>query len=292
MSRKAIALSWIVFVVVLTGRPEGQDLVSRVRALYEGAAYEDVLQILDQTNGNHTELSISERQAIAEYRALSLLAVDRVPDAERTIEQILAANPLYHLDGDAASPRLVTAVDRVRTAFLPSLIRNWYSVGKAAVDGKRYEDAITMLGRVVDVLGDRSLDRAVFEALTDVTPSATHFLDISRRALDAERRPHEHIFAIDDANVVPPMMIQQPLPDPATFARMLTEPRDGELEVIIGPTGTVQSARITKPIHADYDPLLLKAAVNWKYRPATKGGQPVTYRRVILIQLSPPPGTN
>ena len=34
-----------------------------------------------------------------------------------------------------------------------------------------------------------------------------------------------------------------------------------------------------------YDPLLLSAAKGWKYRPATRDGQPVRFRKIIQVTL-------
>ena len=56
---------------------------------------------------------------------------------------------------------------------------------------------------------------------------------------------------------------------------------------MIDENGSVESAAMNVTIHPSYDPVLLKAARAWKFRPATKDGKPVKYRRYLEIRLPP-----
>lgn len=297
-------MAWLILVTLfVSGRTGAQDFLSRARDLYETAAYEEALQILDDSNAEQTGASVNEQQAAGEYRALCLMALDRQPEAARAVERIVRANPWYRRTEDEAPPRFVAMVDQVRSAVLPPLVRQWYSTGKIAVDEKRYEEAIATLTRVLQIVDDPTLEDTTVKALGDVIPLAAKFLEASRQAVDLRRRsdqqraapttsPEKQIYTIDDAGVIPPVAVQQKLPDPLPFGRTLPSAFEGELELIIGPTGTVRSATVTRPIHPEYDRMLLKAAQKWTYRPATRGGRPVSYRRVITIQLSTSPDAN
>ena len=93
------------------------------------------------------------------------------------------------------------------------------------------------------------------------------------------------IYSPDDEGVVAPGVIKQELPKvPAQVAR---QTRDrGLLEVIIDEQGRVVNATIRSPIHPVYDSLLLMAARDWKYKPATLNGQPIKFRKVIQVAVT------
>ena len=59
----------------------------------------------------------------------------------------------------------------------------------------------------------------------------------------------------------------------------------GTIEIVVDPTGKVSTATVTRSVNAAYDPLLLKAAMQWQYKPATRAGVPVTYRYAVDIHL-------
>jgi hypothetical protein len=60
----------------------------------------------------------------------------------------------------------------------------------------------------------------------------------------------------------------------------------GLLDILIDQTGAVQDAVIRQPINEAYDGLLLGASRRWRYRPATKDGAPVAFRKLILVSVS------
>jgi TonB family protein len=59
----------------------------------------------------------------------------------------------------------------------------------------------------------------------------------------------------------------------------------GTLEVIVNEQGMVEWAGIAKPSFASYDSDLLSAAKAWRFRPATKRGEPVKYRLAVEVVL-------
>ena len=62
----------------------------------------------------------------------------------------------------------------------------------------------------------------------------------------------------------------------------------GVIEVLIDEKGQVVEARLRSPVHPLYDSRLLAAARHWQYRPATRDGAPVRFRKVIEVQLGSP----
>ena len=94
------------------------------------------------------------------------------------------------------------------------------------------------------------------------------------------------IFTYDwrDTGVVPPVAVAQPLTgwwgtmgEPASGTQL------GAIEVEINETGAVTDARIYLSVNRVYDHVLLESAKHWRYRPATKDGRPVKYRRVSAV---------
>jgi TonB family protein len=92
------------------------------------------------------------------------------------------------------------------------------------------------------------------------------------------------IYAADDANVIPPMAINQALP---SFRGVSPVQRVGRIEVIIDETGAVQSAVMNVSVTSSYDKLAVAAARTWRYTPATVNGAPVKFRKVVQITVKP-----
>ena len=61
----------------------------------------------------------------------------------------------------------------------------------------------------------------------------------------------------------------------------------GMLEVIVNEQGNVADAKIQKSVYPTFDSKLVAAAHQWKFRPATKDGQPVRYRTLVEVKLVP-----
>jgi hypothetical protein len=54
---------------------------------------------------------------------------------------------------------------------------------------------------------------------------------------------------------------------------------------LINEQGEVEAAAMTASVHPNYDPLALAAAKTFKYKPATRDGVPVKYRKLLNIAL-------
>ena len=95
------------------------------------------------------------------------------------------------------------------------------------------------------------------------------------------------LFSVDDADVTPPAEISAVLPrylPPSGFSQLVFR---GTLVVIVDEEGRVESAELVKPVSATYDATLLKAARQWRFKPATRNGRPVRYRKLFEIVLRP-----
>ncbi len=54
---------------------------------------------------------------------------------------------------------------------------------------------------------------------------------------------------------------------------------------MIDEQGRVINLTLRMPIHPMYDPQLLAAAREWRYKPATVDGAPVKFRKLIQITV-------
>lgn len=94
------------------------------------------------------------------------------------------------------------------------------------------------------------------------------------------------IYSLADRDVRPPVMLSRqmlpPLPASSTDSRL-----DSTIELIIDPTGNVQSVRLLERPTRLPDMNILQAAKYLKFSPAIKDGQPVTYRYQLHQTVTP-----
>jgi TonB family protein len=204
------------------------------------------------------------------------------------IEQILSRNPLYVPDESDVSPRLMAVFKSVRSRLLPAAARSMYATARANFDDKNYEMAATQLRELIAMLNTDDADAIMADlrllaedflrlAETGGAPpidTRTPLLSISRVPLT--KGP---IYSILDRSVVAPVEISRPLPIwevPRGSPQGLYQ---GLVEVIIDEAGRVEAATIRRSISAPFDAELLASTEKWRFQPATRGGQPVKYRR-------------
>lgn len=89
-------------------------------------------------------------------------------------------------------------------------------------------------------------------------------------------------------HLVPPVAISQIAPEvPRAIGELLrgTTKKVLVVELLIDERGNVENARLVEPVQPLYDQLMLRAARQWKYQPATFDGTPVKFRRAVSIDL-------
>lgn len=276
---------------------QAQETVAVARDLYAAAHYEEALVVLSRLDSPSSQPS--DRLAINQYRAFCLLALGRTPEAERAIEAVVSADPLYHPADADTSPRLRAAFASVRQRILPAIVQQEYAVAKAAFDRQDFPAAIAEFDRVLQALADPDLGAAAGRPpFADLRTLATGFRDLSIKAAAPPPEPPalpvapalaaapvlRGIYGGMEPGVSPPVILRQALP---AFPRDLISRGDGVLEVVISEVGGVESAVMLSSINPRYDLIVLTAARSWKYHPATVNGTPVKFRKVINISLRP-----
>lgn len=280
---------------------QSQDSLPTARELYAAAAYEESLAMLNRLRGPAG--SVGHEQGIEQYRALCLLALGRAAEAQQAIEVVVASAPSFQPSEAEASPRVRSAFSEVRRRMLPSIIQQEYARGKAAFDKKEFTDAADAFQRVLQMLSDPDVGAAASAPpLSDLRTLAGGFRDLSVSAIPppplpavataapppapvAPTRPAvPKIYSGEDTGIVPPAIIRQTLPP---YGSRAVSEMQGTLAVVISERGDVESAAMLLSVNPNYDRLVMESVKNWRYRPATRDGVPVKFRRVVQIKVAP-----
>jgi Gram-negative bacterial TonB protein C-terminal len=93
------------------------------------------------------------------------------------------------------------------------------------------------------------------------------------------------VYDESSTNVVAPVPLEPILP-PVSPEQVVAAPAVGLFEIVIDERGRVESAVVRRSISPQYDALVLKDSRKWRYRPATRDGKPVKFRKVIEIDTA------
>jgi TonB family protein len=292
-TRLLAATMSMTMLAALHARVSAQGPLAEARALYAAAAYEDALSALgkiDAANGDRGEAE--------QYRALCLIALGRTADAERAIERVVSADPLFLPRSADVSPRILAMFTDVRRRVLPEIARRAYLDGRSAYQAKDFASASRQFDQVMRVLEQPGLETAA--GMDDLRILVSGFVDLTRAATENPSRagndadpstpasaPDSESEGAPDAYTAP-VVVQQELPpwNPPTAA-IAGRGYAGAVKVLIGADGRVHEASIVKSVHPLYDAHVLQAARRWMYQPATRLGQPTAAEKVVEIRLTP-----
>ena len=314
--RFAITFAWAMTMASATLL--GQDSLARAKDYYASAAYEEALAVLDKL---HSSPAATDTTEVAAYQVFCLVALGRSDEATKAIETIVKSDPLFRPSDAQASPRVRAFYENVRRPLLPDVVRDAYTKGKDAFAHKDMSAAKAEFDQVIALIDE--LGANADPGLADLRTLASGFRDLSRvpespppastpapvaNSTDVAAPPTANglisgvtppapsaastaadpnrVYTAADVDVVKPVAISKPMPlwNPDNPVDKLRDFR-GTLELLIDETGAVKAAALTRSVNAVYDPKLVRAAADWKFRPATRGGVPVKYRFALDIHL-------
>ena len=270
--------------------PAAGDTLARAKDLYASAQYEAALQLLATF---HSDEPSPEGTEVAAYEVFCLLALGQDNQARTAIATLVRLDPFYRPTEAQASPRILRVFDDVRSPLLPDIVKQEYAKAREAFTRKEMAAATAGFDRAIALLDEVPPPPA--SDLSDLRTLAVGFRDLSRAAAAPSPAPVRPApsgggrpYDATDPTVIPPVAASRALPlwrpgNPA-LARLTFE---GAMELVIDEKGKVVSATMTKEVHPSYDSLLLKAARDWTYQPATKDGTAVWYRTVIQVRVGP-----
>ncbi len=275
----------IVCVVIVFGaEPAGAaqsallDRLAESRKLYESAEYDRALAVMDTIDAAALAPDLARDRAL--YQALCLFALDLKVDAAARIEVALELDPRYRPGGDL-SPRVHSFINEVRERIRPSLVQQRYRAGKADFDAGRYAAALKAFTLVVELADEDST--AGTSRLSDIGTLAAGFRDLAARAL-ASNRPGT---AESIPPTVAPVAVNQLLPQwPQNLPRSALVSLTGVFDIVVTARGDVGAVNVIRSMHPVYDQLLAAAARRWRYRPATRDGEPVAFVKRLTVQVT------
>jgi TonB family protein len=273
-----------------------ENPLTAARDLYASARYDEALAVL---SGLPSDVVATDRRSIEQYRSMCLLAFGRSSEAESAIAAVITADPLF-MPGEAdASPRVRSAFSEVRQRLLPQLASTRYAAAKAAFDRKEYSSAESQFRNLLLLLDDPQM----VGRQADLRTLANGFLDLASAAAAPPPEPKKpeaaapaptaatppapkepRIWTAEDAGVTPPVAIRQEVPRvPTTLSAQARE--RAILELLIDEQGRVINLNLRLSIHPMYDPQLMAAAKEWRYKPATVDGVPVKFKKLIQVTV-------
>lgn len=289
-----VALAAPAYAQLRDGR---ENPLTAARDLYASARYDEALAVL---SGLPSDVVATDRKSIEQYRSLCLLALGRSSEAEGAIAAVIMADPVF-VPGEAeASPRVRAAFSEVRQRLLPQIASTRYVAAKAAFDRKDYSLAESQFRSLLALLDDPQMGGR----LPDLRTLTNGFLDLATAAAAPPPEPKKvdaatpapaaatppptpkepRIWTAEDAGVTAPVAIRQDVPRvPTTISAQARE--RALLDIVIDEQGRVTNLSLKMSIHPMYDPQLLAAAREWRYRPAVVDGVPVKFRKLIQITV-------
>ena len=289
-----VALAAPAYAQLRDGR---ENPLTAARDLYASARYDEALAVL---SGLPSDVVATDRKSIEQYRSLCLLALGRSSEAEGAIAAVITADPLFVPAEADASPRVRAAFSEVRQRLLPQIASTRYVAAKSAFDRKDYSLAESQFRSLLALLEDPQMGGR----LPDLRTLTNGFLDLATAAAAPPPEPKKaeaaapaptpatpppaakepRIWTAEDAGVAAPVALRQDVPRvPTTISAQARE--RAILEILIDEQGRVTNLSMRMSIHPMYDPQLLAAARDWRYRPATVDGVPVKFRKLIQITV-------
>jgi tetratricopeptide (TPR) repeat protein len=313
MTRSTSAqLATTLFWLCLSVAVGAQDALTRAKWLYASAAYEEALSALDKApfpDGPDADIEPTE------YRILCLFALKRTDQARIAIDTLLLSHPRYRPDPSFMSPGARAQFEAIRI----DLIRRRYNEAKASFDAEEYRAALVRFDRVIEqlaaagdppALGDMRMLAIGYRDLAKVNNASPTSASVApptqpigtvgippvgippmmsaapAPAPDLTRSPlPPGVYDEFSTNVVPPVPLEPILP-PASPETLVAAPAVGLFEIVINERGRVESAVVRRSISPQYDALVLSDSRKWRYRPATRDGKPVKFRKVIEIDTA------
>jgi TonB family protein len=269
----------IASMIGLASPASAQEQLKKAKALYDAAAYEDALTVL-------SPVDMPEAQ---QYKALCLLALGRTQDAVGAVEKLVTAQPTFEASAQDVPPRFVTLVSDTKRKLLPSLARRAFNEGRDQFRNGSREEALTRFNLVVALTSDPSFKQSA--DAEDLRTLATGFIDLAKASAPppapspaAATKAVDTARSLDPPDVVQPIVVKQYIPPVPTEVGTQGNPVVS-VRVIIGTNGKVTQATIERSSHPIYDRLVLQAARDWVYQPATMNGRAVTAEKVVTVQL-------
>ena len=318
-----LAIGCVAWALAATTLAAKQDSLARAKDFYASAAYEEALQVLDHLQSASPTADSTEVAAYQVFCLVALGRSDEATHAIEAIvkndplyrpSESQASPRVRTFFENVRRPLLPDVVrdsyNKGREAFTKkdmAAATAEFDQVIALIDelGTQAEPGLVDLRTLASGFRDLSKngDAPVPVSATAVpapapAPTVASPTPVTSAASDSSSGPERpptpsaarndagRVYTAADADVSKPVPVSQMLPvwNPANPVDKIRDFR-GTIEIVVDTTGKVSTATVTKTVNAVYDPLLLKAAAQWQYKPATRNGVPVNYRYAVDIHL-------
>lgn len=151
-----------------------EESVVKAKALYASAAFEEALTMLANVtspDGYH-------------YRALCLLALGRLADAERELSTLFTVAPTFVLRDEDVPPRFVDLFTEAKRKSLPEQARKLFAQARQDFDEKSYQRALDRFERVTALATDGTVSEV--EGMNDLALLSRGFIDLARSSFASQ----------------------------------------------------------------------------------------------------------
>ena len=308
LSQRALGMPvhvWCAVVVALCAATvSAQEPLTKAKALYDAAHYEEALTVL---------APVHEPEA-QQYRALCMLALGRAQDASGEVDSLIASAPTFEPSAEDVPPRFVSLVSESKKRLLPSIARKTFAEAREQFKNGDRTEAVKKFDLVV-TLASMGAFKDTSDA-DDLRTLASGFIELARASAPARPASTTAVPAPEPPKVAeatpaaPPVSTLARAKAPPPSATAPQAPSDvsqpvavrqtipaipssisgqgsptASVKVEIGADGHVVNASMQKSAHPLYDRLVLQAAREWFYTPAMLNGRPVPSEKVVTIQL-------
>ena len=135
------------------------------------------------------------------YKALCLLGLGRVHDAEQTLQLVITRKPLLVLSDADYSPRVIALFRDVRKKALPAAAQQLYAIARADYENKKYESAATGFTQTLLVMAEIGQESQT-ATLADLKELSNGFLELANTRAAAQARPPAPVAPVAAAPVV------------------------------------------------------------------------------------------
>jgi TonB family protein len=276
MTIGALVTAAVLILVQAAASGPARSELDAVKQLYATAAYEDVLKRLSALDGRE------DPDQLDQYRALCLVGLGRVAEADQTLERIVLRSPGFQIPEKEVAPAFLARFVAVRKRVLPVAANRLYAKAKTSYDVKDYDAAAFQLQELLTVL--RAEAPSGDPALASLQQATEGFL----RLTEAERAAvTRDVYTALDFSVIPPVDVERTLPPWNPPAQYRWRWFRGVVDVVVDERGNVESVRLVESLADFYDASLLEAARTWRFKPAQRAGQPVKYRKRMEVTMRP-----
>jgi tetratricopeptide (TPR) repeat protein len=276
-----------------------QSAIDDAKAKYEAAEYEEALATLTRA----AEDTTAKGAEFEQYRVLCLLALGDTAKAERAVRALVDADPTYVVPTSIASPKVLSTIADMRKKYLPAVARQLLNSGRQAFEAKDFARARSQFDLLLKVLADPAVNQT--PELDDLRSLAQGFATLvtaqaatpppTPERSEPAATPPEQIAMTKPAGELrytdvyeAAVAIDQQLPPwepPSVVAAKMQF--SGSLRLRIGVDGKVKDASMEKSVHPAYDPRLMRAALSWNFKPATRNGIAIESEKTIAVVLRP-----